>query len=83
MPIKGFSVDDCIYINGDFINTEVEWMKNRQELSPGNETDEDELEALADRVIGSTDVSELQGKTVKLVFRMRGSKLYAMQFVKN
>lgn len=27
-----------------------------------------------------TDVSQLQGKTIQLVFRMRGTKLYAMQF---
>lgn len=27
------------------------------------------------------DVSSLAGQTVRLVFRMRGSKLYAMQFV--
>ncbi len=55
-PIEGFSVDDCVYINGDFIETEVEWLKK------------------------GADVSALQSKTVQLVFRMRGSKLYAMQF---
>ncbi|MEM8814522.1 MAG: LamG-like jellyroll fold domain-containing protein [Pseudomonadota bacterium] len=55
-PIEGFSVDDGLYINGDFIDTEVEWL-------------------------GGSDVSSLAGKTVQLVFRMRGSKLYAMQFV--
>lgn len=56
-PIEGFSVDDCIYINGDFIETEIEWLKKGK------------------------DVSSLQGKTVQLVFRMRGSKLYSMQFI--
>ncbi len=55
-PIDGFSVDDCVYINGDFISKEVEWMKKGK------------------------DVSELEGKIVQVVFRMRGSKLYAMQF---
>lgn len=54
-PIKNFSVDDCIYINGDFVDTEVEWLK-------GN------------------DVSSLAGKNIQLVFRMRGSKMYAIQF---
>lgn len=54
--IEGFSVDDCIYINGDFIETEVEWLKKGK------------------------DISELEGKIVQLIFRMRGSKLYAMQF---
>jgi hypothetical protein len=24
--IDGFGVDDCVYINGDFIDTEVEWL---------------------------------------------------------
>lgn len=55
-PIDGFSVDECIYINGDFISKEVEWMEKGK------------------------DVSELEGKVVQVVFRMRGSKLYAMQF---
>jgi hypothetical protein len=56
LPIKGFSVDDCIYLNGDFIDTEVEWLGT------------------------GSDVSSLQGKTVQLIFRMRGSKLYSMRF---
>jgi hypothetical protein len=56
-PIDGFSVDECVYINGDFISKDVEWMEKGK------------------------DVSELEGKVVQVVFRMRGSKLYAMQFV--
>jgi hypothetical protein len=56
-PIEGYNVDDCVYINGDFIDTAVEWLKT------------------------GTDVSKLQGKTVRLVIKMRGSKLYALQFV--
>lgn len=56
-PIQGYSVDDCIYINGDFIRAEVEWLDK------------------------GTDVSPLAGQPVQVVFRMRGSKLYAMQFV--
>lgn len=56
-PIEGFSVDDCIYINGDFVETEVEWLHRGK------------------------DVSALAGKPVRLVFRMRGAKLYAMQFL--
>jgi len=59
VPVPGFSVDDCIYINGDFIDTQVEW------LSQGS------------------DVSALEGKTVQIVFRMRGSKLYAIQFARD
>lgn len=57
-PIEGFSLDDCVYINGDFIEKEVEWLRK------------------------GTDVSALEGRTVQLVFRMRGSKLFAMQFVR-
>lgn len=57
-PIPGFDVDSCVYINGDFIQKEVEWLEK------------------------GTDLSGLEGRTVQLVFRMRGSKLYAMQFVR-
>ena len=56
-PVPGFSVDECVYVNGDFISGKVEWLKK------------------------GSDLSGLQGKTVRLVFRIRGSKLYAMQFV--
>ena len=55
-PVDGFSVDNCVYINGDFIDTNVEWL---------------------DR---GTDISELSGKTIQIVFRMRGCKLYSMKF---
>jgi hypothetical protein len=55
-PISGFSVDECVYVNGDFLDTPVEWMKR------------------------GFDVSSLQGRNVQLVFRLRGAKLYAMQF---
>lgn len=57
-PVEGFSVDDCIYINGDYISTEAEWLNKGK------------------------DTSSLQGKTVQLEFRMRGSKLYSIQFIK-
>ncbi len=57
-PIPGFSADDCIYINGNFISTEVNWLNK------------------------GSDLSSLEGKVVRLYFRMRGSKLYSMQFVK-
>ena len=32
-PIDGFGIDDCIYINGDFITTEVEWLKKGRDVS--------------------------------------------------
>lgn len=56
-PISGFSVNDCIYVNGNFINTEVQWLHKGK------------------------DISALQGKQVQLVIKMRGAKLYSMQFV--
>ena len=57
-PIPGYSVDECVYINGDFLDTPVEWIER------------------------GDDVSSLAGRTVQLVFRMRGTKLFAMQFIK-
>ena len=56
-PIPGYSVDDCIYINGDFLHTTVAWL-NR-----------------------GSDLSRFRGKTVQLVIRLHGAKLFAMQFV--
>ena len=56
-PIEGYTVDDCVYVNGDFIAKEVDWLETGADLSP------------------------LVGRTVQVVFRMRGAKLYAMQFV--
>ncbi len=55
--IEGYSVDECVYINGDFIAKEVDWLESGADLSP------------------------LVGRTVQVVLRMRGAKLYAMQFV--
>jgi hypothetical protein len=55
-PIPGYSVDDCVYINGDYLDAPVEWLGK------------------------GTDVSSLDGRTVQIVFRMRGTKLFAMQF---
>ncbi len=55
--IEGFEVENCVYINGDHFDKEVEWLDRGK------------------------DVSEIAGRPVQLVFRMRGSKLYSMQFV--
>lgn len=54
---EGFEVDNCVYINGNFIEHEVEWLKKGK------------------------DISSLEGKIVQLVFKMRGTKLFAMQFL--
>lgn len=80
-PIPGFSVDNCVYINGDFVETEVEWIKNPEVIEiPYGESVETVL-PLLEKLDMTSDVSDLAGRTVQLVFRMRGSKLYAMQFV--
>ena len=57
-PVPGFGSDDCVYINGDFVETEVEWLKKGK------------------------DLSSLQGKVVQMEFRLRGARLYSMQFLK-
>lgn len=80
-PIKGFSVDDCVYINGDFIETDVEWIKNQEVMPDIKGMSEEELFSEARKLEFSKDVSDLEGKTVQVVFRMRGAKLYSMQFV--
>lgn len=54
--VPGFSVDDCVYLNGDYLDHPVEWLGK------------------------GTDVSMLAGRTVRMVFRMRGARLFAMQF---
>jgi len=61
-PIPGFSVDDCVYVNGDEIDYEVEW------LAPGGRP--------------TKDLSALAGRTVQLVARLRGTSLYALQFIR-
>ena len=32
-PFDGFGVEDCVYINGDFIETEVEWLNEGTDVS--------------------------------------------------
>jgi hypothetical protein len=61
-PVPGFSVDECVYVNGDAIDYDVEWLGKN----------------------GATtkDVSALAGKMLQLVVRLRGTSLYALQFVK-
>ena len=60
-PIPGFSVDECVYVNGDEIDYEVQWLAKE-----GQKT---------------KDLSALAGRTVTLVARLRGTSLYALQFV--
>jgi hypothetical protein len=56
-PIEGFTTDDCVYINGNFVGHTVEWLGK------------------------GTDVSSLAGKPVRLVIKLRGASLFALQFV--
>ena len=56
-PIPGFSVDDCVFINGNFVHHTVEWLGR------------------------GTDLSELAGRPLRLVITLRGTSLFALQFV--
>ncbi|MCB0729546.1 MAG: hypothetical protein KDC88_00825 [Ignavibacteriae bacterium] len=78
-PIRGFEIDNCVYINGDFIETEVEWIRTSDGNSNYEHDNYENLESF-NNIITSSDVSSLEGKEVKIIFRMKGSKLYAMQF---
>lgn len=80
-PIKGFSVDDCIYINGDYISEEVEWIQNIGQFNDVRIKIDESSEILRN-VKTTKDVSSLEGKVVQLVFKMRNTKLYSMEFIK-
>ena len=54
--IPGYGLDDCVYVNGNELRYEVEWLGK------------------------GTDLSQFAGKPVRLVVRMRGASLYALQF---
>lgn len=32
-PVEGYGLDDCVYINGDFMETEVEWLDKGKDVS--------------------------------------------------
>ena len=80
--IPGYSVDKCVYINGDFLEKEVQWISNPHIVNVPYGSSIKELAAEASqKLIITSDLAELQGKPVKLVLRMRGSKLYSLQFI--
>ncbi len=56
-PIPGYGLDDCVYVNGNELRYEVEWLGKGADLSP------------------------FAGRPVRLVIRLRGASLYALQFV--
>lgn len=78
--IEGFDVDHCIYINGDFIATEAEWLLNKEELDKVEIHSEDDYAKLGAMARSSKDLRALEGKTVRLKVRMRGARLFSMQF---
>ncbi len=80
-PIDGFKTDQCIYINGDFMDTEVEWLLNRDELLEIEIESEADYAKLSKAAKTNLDLSSLEGKTIRLEVKMRGAKLYSMQFV--
>lgn len=55
-PLEGYSLEDCVYINGNRLAHPVEW------LSQGS------------------DLSALAGQPVRLVLRLRGARLFSLQF---
>jgi hypothetical protein len=59
-PVPGFSVEDCVYVNGNHVEREVAWLNPDGTLR--------------------RDLAELRGRTLRLVARMRGASLYAIQF---
>lgn len=61
-PVPGFSVDDCVYVNGNHVEHEVAWLNPDDTLR--------------------RDLKGLRGRTLRLVVRMRGASLYAIQFPK-
>jgi hypothetical protein len=79
-PIPGYSLDECIYINGDFTSIEAEWLQNAGELEGIEIEDEEDYMKYSGIARSTKDVSELAGRVVRLQFRMRGSKLYSIQF---
>lgn len=81
-PIEGFRADQCVYINGDFVCTEAEWLLNLDEVSKVKVSSDEDYLKLGAMARTNLDVSALEGKTVRLMVRMRGAKLYSIQFVK-
>jgi hypothetical protein len=80
-PIRGFGVDDCVYINGDFVETEVEWFPNWGDFTEFEGKNFEDIENTKKDIKLIKDLSSIEGKTVQVVFRLRGCKLFALQFV--
>jgi hypothetical protein len=68
-PIEGYSIEDAVFINGNHIEIEAEWITDTRD----NRIDDTKIAV-------SGDVSSLNGKDVRVIIKMRGAKLYSMQF---
>ncbi len=82
-PIPGFESDNCVWINGNYIAHEVEWLNSKADLSEVTALNADKMRHSTLDISNATvsDLSKLAGKTIRLQFRMRGTSLFAMQFV--
>ena len=60
-PIKGFSLDECIYINGDFVDTEVEYIKNLSEIEQISRTKKT-IQQLLTMLLQAVTYPSLKGK---------------------
>ena len=83
--IEGYEAENCIWINGNFIRHEVEWLDREADLSglEGLRANQMRRAALSLEGITRSDLGRLSGRSIRLQFRMRGASLYALQFVDN
>ncbi len=77
-PIKGFSIEESVMINGDHISIDAEWIKSGIERFGKSIRD---FQGSVEDVTLSSDISSLAGKTVRVKIKLRGAKLYSMQFI--
>lgn len=75
-PIEGFSLEESVMINGDHMSIEAEWITQGMDfLTKDGKLNKDEVD-----IRTSSDISKLDGQTVRLHIRMRGSSLFSIQF---
>lgn len=83
--IPGYEAENCIWINGNFVRHEVEWLNREADLRGliGLRANQMRHSTLSLEGKTRSDLGHLAGKTIRLVFKMRGASLYAMQFVED
>ena len=81
-PVPGYEAENCIWINGNFIRHEVEWLNPEADVSELDKLYADGMRRSTLSIDGVTmsDLGHLAGKTIRLQLKMRGTRLYAMQF---